>query len=86
MTVYPFNAILMNPPFAKAADIAHILHARRFLAPGGRLVAICAGGPRQAAALQHLCEHWEPLPPGTFKEQGTGVNTVLLVMRRSVTA
>ena len=82
-TFEPFDAVLMNPPFAGAADVAHILHARRFLAPAGRLVAICAGGPRQAAALRHLCEHWEPLPPGTFASQGTGINTVLLVMTRN---
>jgi hypothetical protein len=51
---------------------------------GGRLVAICADGPRQNATLKPLAEDsggtWEPLPAGTFKEQGTGVNTVLLVI------
>lgn len=73
-----FDRILMNPPFANAADVAHILHARRFLAPGGHLVAICAAGPRQHEALQHLADSWEYLPPGTF--EGTGVRTVLLTM------
>lgn len=74
-----FDVVLMNPPFApSAADVRHILHARRFLAPGGRLVAICAAGPRQHEALQGLADSWEYLPPGTFT--GTDVRTVLLTM------
>lgn len=72
-----FDAVVMNPPFASGADIQHIKHARHFLKPGGRLVAICAGGPRQAEQLQPLAESWEPLPDGTFAEQGTNVRTVL---------
>lgn len=76
-----FNVVLMNPPFVQGADIKHIEHARRFLKPGGRLVAICANGPRQRAALMDEAEHWEDLPAGTFAGSGTGVNTALLVMR-----
>lgn len=76
-----FDRVLMNPPFENAADVKHILHARSMLRPGGVLVAICANGPRQAEALRPLAETWEPLPPDTFKAQGTGVRTVLLTMR-----
>jgi protein-L-isoaspartate O-methyltransferase len=43
-----FDAVLMNPPFAQGADIAHITHALTMLKPGGRLVALCANGPRQS--------------------------------------
>lgn len=79
-----FARIVMNPPFERASDIAHINHARGFLKPGGRLVAICANGPRQQAALQPLAEasggFYEPLPADTFKQAGTGVNTALLVI------
>lgn len=75
-----FDKVIMNPPFSKAADIAHINHARRLLRPGGRLVAICANGPRQRAALMDEAEHWEDLPAGTFQAQGTGVNAALVVM------
>ncbi|MCD0253077.1 DUF3560 domain-containing protein [Xanthomonas campestris pv. campestris] len=75
-----FAAVVMNPPFANAIDIEHIKHARTFLQPGGRLVAICAGGPRQADKLRPLVEEcggvWEQLPEGTFA--GTNVRTVLL--------
>lgn len=77
-----FDRILMNPPFADADDIKHIQHARKMLKPGGRLVAICADGPRQNATLRPMVEElggvWEPLPPGTFKDSGTMVNSVLL--------
>lgn len=75
-----FDRIVMNPPFANGADIQHIRHALTFLKPGGRLVAICANGPRQRAAFMDHAEHWEDLPEGTFKEQGTNVNTALVVL------
>jgi hypothetical protein len=48
------------------------------LKPGGRLVAICANGPRQREKLQPIASSWEDLPSGTFK--GTGVNAALLVI------
>lgn len=75
-----FNKIVMNPPFNGGADIAHILHAVSMLEPCGRLVAICANGPRQIKTLKPLTGYWEPLPSGTFKHAGTNVNTVLLII------
>lgn len=79
-----FDRILMNPPFENGSDIKHIKHALAFLNPGGRLVAICANGPRQREALLPLVESsggtWEDLPAGSFKEQGTNVNTALIVI------
>ncbi len=77
-----FDRVLMNPPFENGADIKHIRHAVSMLKPGGRLVAICANGPRQVEQLRPLVEQrggtWEPLPADTFKTAGTRVNTVLL--------
>jgi 16S rRNA G1207 methylase RsmC len=73
-----FDRILMNPPFDHGSDIVHIQHARKFLKPGGRLVAICAGGPKQAEILKPLSNFWEELPAGTF--EGTQVRSVLLVI------
>jgi protein-L-isoaspartate O-methyltransferase len=76
-----FDRIVMNPPFADGADIKHIRHAMTLIKPGGRIVAICANGPRQQAALKPLAEGskglWEELPEGTFA--GTGVRAVLAV-------
>lgn len=75
-----FDVVLMNPPFEHGADIKHILHARKFLDDGGRLVAICAAGPRQERELQPLADSWEVLPEDSFADQGTNVRTVMLTM------
>ncbi|HBP4970288.1 TPA: DUF3560 domain-containing protein [Pseudomonas aeruginosa] len=79
-----FDRILMNPPFANAQDVAHITRALSLLKPGGRLVAICANGPRQAEALRPLVEahggEWESLPPETFSDSGTQVHTALITL------
>ena len=76
----PFDRILMNPPFERGADIKHVLHALEMLKPGGILVGICAGGPRQKAQIEPLAAYWEELPPGTFKNAGTMVNSVLFTI------
>lgn len=73
-----FDKVVMNPPFESGADIKHIRHAMTMLKPGGRLVAICANGPRQQAQLRPLAIKWKILPADTFA--GTGVNAVLLVI------
>lgn len=80
-----FDRIIMNPPFQDGVDIKHIEHAFSMLQPGGVLVAICAGGPRQIDRLKPLAlttgGSWEDLPADTFKAQGTLVRTVLLTLR-----
>jgi SAM-dependent methyltransferase len=76
-----FDAVVMNPPFHLRADIRHILHARRFLKPGGMLAAVCMAGASREAALRPLACHWEPLPAGTFRAEGTPVGAVLLAIR-----
>jgi SAM-dependent methyltransferase len=75
-----FDRIVMNPPFENGADIRHIEHARGFLKPGGRLVAICANGPRQRDRLQPLAAEWIDLPAGSFKSSGTMVNAAVLAI------
>jgi protein-L-isoaspartate O-methyltransferase len=74
-----FDRIVMNPPFERGSDIKHIKHAMGFLRPGGKLVAICAAGPRQRDELSTLGE-WIDLPDGSFKEQGTNVSTAIVVI------
>ena len=74
-----FDRVVMNPPFANAQDVAHIKRALAMLKPGGRLVALCANGPRQQEALRPLADAWEVLPSGTF--EGTGVRAVLLTVQ-----
>lgn len=77
-----FDSIVMNPPFRRGDDIRHILRAAELLAPGGRLVAICANGPRQRTRLQPLADVWRELPAGTFKCEGTAVDAAVMVIRR----
>jgi predicted RNA methylase len=84
-----FDAVLMNPPFEKQADIRHVRHALRFLKPGGRLVAIMSAGvtyrqDRVASEFRALVEERggviEPLPDDAFKGAGTSVRTVLVTL------
>lgn len=77
-----FDRIVMNPPFERGSDIRHIKHAMTFLNPGGRLVAICANGPKQHEELEPLCDQWIDLPTGSFESQGTGVNTAMIVINK----
>jgi len=77
-----FDRVLMNPPFSRSEGIKHILHARAFLKPGGRLVALCANGPRERFALRDsgVASEWRDLPAGSFAEAGTNVNVALVVI------
>jgi type I restriction-modification system DNA methylase subunit len=86
-----FDAIVMNPPFTKGQDMAHVLHAWSFLKPGGTLVAITAPSwkyrvQKSAVAFREFVEkhseHVEDVPEGAFKESGTGTATVLVVLKR----
>lgn len=76
-----FDAVAMNPPFHMRADIRHIMHARSFLRPGGRLAALCLDTPHREEKLRPLCESWERIPAGTFAGEGTRVPTILLTLK-----
>ncbi|MDD2892580.1 MAG: DUF3560 domain-containing protein [Halothiobacillaceae bacterium] len=78
--VEKFDRVLMNPPFENGADIKHIMRALGWLKPGGRLVAICANGPRQQEKLRPLASHWEELPADAFAHAGTNVRAAMLVI------
>ena len=75
-----FHRIIMNPPFKQGEDIRHIAHARTLLEPGGRLVALCYDGVRQHAKLKPMTSSWTPLPPGSFKGEGTTAGVILLTI------
>ena len=77
-----FDSIIMNPPFKLGTDCRHVLHAMQFLRPGGRLVSLCANGPRQRERLMLLATIWRELPAGTFRSEGTGVNAAVIVIDR----
>jgi predicted RNA methylase len=85
--IIDIDVVLMNPPFARGQDIAHVLHAFNFLQLGGRLVAITSPGWtfRQERKYQEFREfveqhmfHQEALPAGTFKASGTNASAILL--------
>ncbi len=84
-----YDRVVMNPPFEKQADIKHVLHAFKFLKPGGRLVSV------MSAAVQfrdnNLTKDFrrfvaekggtiQELPQGSFKVSGTMVNTVVVTI------
>jgi hypothetical protein len=77
-----YDRIIANPPFDRGLDIVHIKRMIEWLAPGGRIVAIASGGPRQTEQLQPIATHWEALPAGSFKAAGTSVSSVLMVIDR----
>lgn len=83
-----FDAVVMNPPFSREQDALHVMHALRFLKPSGTLVAVTSPSWRfrqtktaeaMRAAMQGA--EVEELPPGTFKESGTLVRSLLVVVR-----
>jgi SAM-dependent methyltransferase len=76
-----FDFVAMNPPFHRGDDVRHILHARQFLAPGGRIAALCFDTPARETQLRPLCATWEKIPAGTFAKEGTRVPTVLLTIQ-----
>jgi predicted RNA methylase len=84
-----YDRVVMNPPFAKQADVAHVTHALRFLRPGGLLVSVMALGVtfRLASAAVAFREmvaerggEFVPVPDGSFKVSGTEVSTVIAVV------
>lgn len=92
LTVAPepiYDRVVMNPPFAKRADVHHVQHALRFLAPGGHLVSVMSAGAlfrtdKLTADFRDLVNtrggRFEELPSGSFSASGTAVNTVIAVI------
>lgn len=84
-----YDRVVMNPPFSRQADIKHVLHALKFLKPGGLLVSVMAAsvGFREnklttdfRALISARGGTIDPLPDGAFKTSGTMVNTVLVTI------
>lgn len=87
-----FDRVVMNPAFLKVGLGDHLDHVQRaysMLRKGGRLVSVLPNGivfrqDRRHRAFsdwyQSLGGVVEELPPGSFKDAGTGVNTVTLTI------
>lgn len=74
-----FDFVVMNPPFYGRHYVKHVLHAMKFLKPGGTLVSILPATAHYDH--QELKGHWTDLPVGSFSEVGTNVPTGILKMR-----
>lgn len=86
-----YDRIIMNPPFSKQQDVDHVTHAfRRWLMPGGRLVAIMSAGVTfrenrktvvfRDDVLDAYSGMLEENPPASFRSSGTSVSTVTVVI------
>jgi len=92
LTVAPtpiYDRVTMNPPFAKQADIHHVLHALGFLKPDGLLVSVMSSGVtfRDNRLTQNFRDlirarggEIEALPDAAFKDSGTMVRTVIVTI------
>jgi predicted RNA methylase len=84
-----YDRVVMNPPFAKQADIHHVNHALKFLRPEGLLVSVMSSGVtfRDNKLTQDFRDlvrarggDIEALPDAAFKESGTMVRTVIVTI------
>ncbi|MEV0617651.1 DUF3560 domain-containing protein [Nonomuraea sp. NPDC050404] len=84
-----YDAVVMNPPFSRGRDIAHVTHALRFVKPGGRLIAVMGGGVafnkvKATAEFRQLVEDRggsiTSLPADAFKSAGIAVTTAIVVI------
>lgn len=87
-----YDRIIMNPPFSKGRDIAHVRQAYKCLKFGGRLVAIMSEGVffRKDASAD-VFRNWlkggqgyqvHDLQAGAFKKSGTNIKARIVVIDR----
>jgi predicted RNA methylase len=84
----PVDLVLMNPPFTYQFE--HIRHAYEFLADGGQLISVASGNILAASNYRKSKDFKEwfdsaggstyTLPAESFKESGTTVNTILIML------
>lgn len=87
-TTVPFyDRVVMNPPFAKQADIDHVLHATKCLKVGGLLVSVMSASvlfrdnaktKSFRAFVKERGGTFERLPAGSFSQSGTAVHTCIV--------
>ncbi|MEU0831259.1 class I SAM-dependent methyltransferase [Streptomyces sp. NPDC005969] len=83
-----YDRVVMNPPFTRGTDMAHVEHALRFLKPDGLLVSVMSWAvtnqSRGTAKFRALVEQRggtvEAVPAKAFAESGTDVDTVLVTI------
>lgn len=84
-----YDVIIGNPPFSKNQDIDHIRAMYRCCKTNGRIVTIASpswvsGSQKKQVEfrdwLKKIDAYQEEIPAGTFKESGTNVAAMLLVI------
>ena len=92
LTVTPdpvYDRVIMNPPFTRGQDVAHVGHALRFVRPGGRLIAVMPSSvqsraDKAATAFRGVVDQahgwYTGNPAESFKDSGTTVNTVIVII------
>lgn len=88
-----FDVVVMNPPFCGTHYVAHVLHAYRFLKPGGCLWTILPATARYSEGGDHAkFQAWAAsvhgvfydLDPESFAASGTRINTCFLKVRKPI--
>lgn len=82
-----FDKIIANPPFSKSQDVKHILHMYELLNEWWRIVSIASSSIQTREGklydeLRALNPEFIELPEWSFKESGTLVNTVIVVINK----
>lgn len=73
-----FDRVVMNPPYSEGRWRAHIEHAARFVAPGGRMVAVLPDTARGKRLLPGFDEVWGDV----YKFPGTSISVSILTAKR----
>jgi predicted RNA methylase len=89
--IEPFDVVAMNPPFGGNGDAKHVLHATRFVRPGGRLAAIVSPGILfRKTEVYSTLRRWverhgdggvggmKEIQAGAFSDAGTNIRTVMI--------
>lgn len=86
-TMIKVPKIIMNPPFSKSQDVKHILEAYKYLRDWWRIVAVASSSIQNREGklydeLRALNPEFIELPGWSFKESGTMVNSVIVVINK----
>lgn len=86
-----YDIIIANPPFTKNQDIDHIYKMFEVCKPGGTIITMASpswtfGSQKKQVQfrewLQSLNAYTEEIPENTFRESGTSLRTVLIVISK----
>lgn len=86
-----YDTIVANPPFAKNADIKHVVQMYEVCKPGGRIVSITSDHWRHSSNkeektfwhwLNYLKAQIIPIDKGTFKSSGTMVGGNIIIINK----